>query len=298
MGRGDYYLLNRAGNSTGLAATYIGITNAGNDGYVQIGPGLESLDLTGLPVGANVMRTTYQGIDFLGRPFRLYDGQLTRRLQVDSTGAAVTGVLGVSGNTTLSGKAVVTDSLRVGRITTLNGGLTVQGAGVTFNNPLSFSTTAGNGISFNGATGGATITNASDAKLQLGGRNNSTTLVLNGNGSSDATVNGNLIVTDSLRANAGIYVGGQFVSKILTTTATLDFNLATGVQDLTVTINGAEANDDVVLGLPAGIFSCVNCETSLYIGWVSAANTVTIRGYGVSVPNPPSSTFRVTVIKH
>lgn len=299
--RGDFYLTDRDGNATGLAAVYQGITNAGNDGYIQVGPGLESLDLTGLPVGASIMRTTYAGIDFLGRPLRVYDGQLVQRLQVDSLGAAVTGALTVSttanvtGNTTLGGKALVTDSLRVGRITTLNGGLTVQGAGVTFTNPLTFTTAAGNGVSFNGATGGASVVNASSSALMLGGRNNSTTLTLNQVGASDANVNGYLIVSDSLRANKGIYIGGQIINKVLRASATIDFDLsAVNSQDATVTVTGAVTGDEVILGVPNGAIT----TDILYFAWVSSNDTVAIRAYdGAAAGNPASGTFKVTVLK-
>ena len=106
---------------------------------------------------------------------------------------------------------------------------------------------------------------------------------------------GKATVSDSLRADKGLYLGGQFVNKILRASATLDFDLvAVTCQDLTVTVTGAALNDEVFVGAPNG--SIVTDETFTY--WVSAANTVTIRACDGSLAgNPASGTYKVTVFQ-
>lgn len=90
--------------------------------------------------------------------------------------------------------------------------------------------------------------------------------------------------------------GGSQVSKILTATATLDFDLTSSmVEDLTVTVTGAAVGDDVVIGVPNGSMTA----TSTFFGWVSATNTVSIRCRTAAIgENPSSGTFRATVIQH
>jgi len=90
--------------------------------------------------------------------------------------------------------------------------------------------------------------------------------------------------------------GGATVTKILSATATLNFDLtALTVEDLTITVTGAADGDVVTLGVPNG-----SVTTSVqYSAWVSAADTVTVRARtSATGENPASGTFRATVIKH
>jgi hypothetical protein len=101
----------------------------------------------------------------------------------------------------------------------------------------------------------------------------------------------------NLYATNLIINGGATVTGILSATATLDFNLtAVDVEDLTITVTGAAVGNVVSLGVPHGSVTA----TAQFTGWVSAADTVTVRcrvapGAG---ENPASGTFRATVIKH
>lgn len=87
------------------------------------------------------------------------------------------------------------------------------------------------------------------------------------------------------------------INKSLPGSATLDFDLtAVNYQDLTITVTGAEDGDEVIVGAPNG---AVVADVT-YFGWVSAANTVSIRASrvgGGGAANPASGTFSVRVIK-
>jgi hypothetical protein len=96
----------------------------------------------------------------------------------------------------------------------------------------------------------------------------------------------------------GVTIGasGTAISSIIDATATLDFDLtAVVVEDKTITVTGAALNDDVVIGVPHGSIT----TTSVYFGWVSAADTVTIRCRTAAAgENPASGTFSATVVKN
>lgn len=100
----------------------------------------------------------------------------------------------------------------------------------------------------------------------------------------------------NLYATNLIINGGATVTKILSATATLNFDLtALTVEDLTITVTGAADGDVVSLGVPNG-----SVTTSVqYSAWVSAADTVTVRARtSATGENPASGVFRATVIKH
>jgi len=69
---------------------------------------------------------------------------------------------------------------------------------------------------------------------------------------------------------------------------------AAASEDLTITVAGASVNDTVILGLPAAPTAGI-----VYQGFVSAANTVTIRATNItgSPVNPAAQDFKVTVVK-
>ncbi|MFT3703170.1 MAG: hypothetical protein QM802_12405 [Agriterribacter sp.] len=88
------------------------------------------------------------------------------------------------------------------------------------------------------------------------------------------------------------------LAKTLTATATLDFasTAALNSRDLTVTVTGAAVGDVVAIGVAPALMLANSC----YSGYVSAANTITVRfnNYSVGALNPGSGSFRVTVIKY
>jgi hypothetical protein len=91
------------------------------------------------------------------------------------------------------------------------------------------------------------------------------------------------------------------VEKTLTATATLDFanTNAGAATDLTITVTGAATGDAVTVGAPNGSVS--GTDNVAYWGWVSAADTVTVRFNNnnlVNAVNPASGTFRVVVSKY
>lgn len=92
--------------------------------------------------------------------------------------------------------------------------------------------------------------------------------------------------------------GGTAIAGVLSATATLDFPsiAASSFADLTITVTGAVSGDTVIVNPIAG--SATN--DVVYTGWVSAANTVTIRASNVSsttARDPASGTFRATVVR-
>lgn len=97
---------------------------------------------------------------------------------------------------------------------------------------------------------------------------------------------------------ASLAIGsGTTITKHISAMATLDFgNLAAiGCEDLTITVTGAALGDTVSLGVPNG---SVPSATSTFFGWVSAADTVTVRYCTLVSGNPASGTFRADVWKH
>lgn len=91
--------------------------------------------------------------------------------------------------------------------------------------------------------------------------------------------------------------GGTPIVQVLSASAALDFpNTASqAASDLAVTVIGAALGDVVALGVPNGSTTV----GSNYTGWVSAANTVTVRFSNFSgiAQNPASGTFRAMVTK-
>lgn len=88
------------------------------------------------------------------------------------------------------------------------------------------------------------------------------------------------------------------LAKTLTATATLNFDLtAVNYEDLTITVTGAVDGDAVVVGVP----NAAAVADITFFGWVSSANTVTIRAGrvgGGGAADPASGTFRASVVKY
>lgn len=87
--------------------------------------------------------------------------------------------------------------------------------------------------------------------------------------------------------------------QVLTATASLDFGAfgANACQTLTLTVTGAADGDAVVLGVPNALASLAGVTFS---GWVSAANTVSVRGCnatGTATSDPAAATVRAWVLQ-
>jgi len=98
-----------------------------------------------------------------------------------------------------------------------------------------------------------------------------------------------------LNGDVKLGVNGSPLTSVLAATATLNFPSTSSYEDLTVTVTGAAVGDVVSVGVPN---DCMFSHT-LYFGWVSATDTVTVRFLvvGAGPHNPPSSTFKVLVTK-
>jgi hypothetical protein len=107
--------------------------------------------------------------------------------------------------------------------------------------------------------------------------------------------NNNAGTSGQVLTSNGSYAAPSWTAKFLSGTATLDFTstVAGAVTDLTITVTGASVGDPVVIGIPAGSIT----STASFTGWVSAANTVTIRFSPKATEDPASGAFKATVIK-
>jgi hypothetical protein len=89
---------------------------------------------------------------------------------------------------------------------------------------------------------------------------------------------------------------GARLTSVLTGSAALDFASisAAASADLTITVTGAAVNDEVALGLPAAPAAGL-----VFIAFVSAANTVTIRASNITAlaVDAASATYTVSVFK-
>jgi hypothetical protein len=94
----------------------------------------------------------------------------------------------------------------------------------------------------------------------------------------------------------GFIVGnGTTVTKVLSGSASLNYGSigAAAQADLTITVTGAAVGDEVVMALPAAPAAGL-----IFNGFVSAANTVTIRASNITANpiDPAAATFGVVVI--
>lgn len=90
--------------------------------------------------------------------------------------------------------------------------------------------------------------------------------------------------------------GGTPILKHLSATAALDFanQVAAGCEVLTITVTGAAVGDTVAIGVP----NASDTTTSTFYGWVSAADTVSVKHCAIISGNPASGTFRADVWQH
>lgn len=106
---------------------------------------------------------------------------------------------------------------------------------------------------------------------------------------------GKIAVKDSARFNSGFYAGGAQVTRVLSGSASLDFDLtALTEQDKQFTLNGVNLGDTVFLGVPNGSVTA----SVAYSAWVLSSNTINVRAKTrVAGENPASGTFKVVVFQ-
>ncbi len=119
-----------------------------------------------------------------------------------------------------------------------------------------------------------------------------------------ATVSTTLGVTGVSTLTGGVTVGsgGAPVLKVLSGTGSVDFTaLAAGTcENFTITVTGAADGDTVALGIPAAAWATT--EYATIQGFVSAANTVTVKRCNLTnattaLSDPASVTIRAAVIQ-
>lgn len=106
------------------------------------------------------------------------------------------------------------------------------------------------------------------------------------------------------KTGQGVAIGGGApIKKVLSGTASLDFGAtAAGTcEALTITVTGAADGDPVHLGVPAALMSASEYQTIQ--GFVSAANTVTVKRCNTTnattaLSNAAAATVRATVFQY
>lgn len=142
---------------------------------------------------------------------------------------------------------------------------------------------------------GSTLTIADGKTLTA-----SNTLMFTGTDSSSVAfgAGGTVAYTGGNIATSSLAVGGgTAITKVLSNTATLDFGslVAIGCEDLTLTVTGAVDGDEVIVGAPNAAYVS---QTSTYSGFVSSSDTVKVRYCALVSGDPPSSSFRATVVHY
>jgi len=186
-----------------------------------------------------------------------------------------------------------------GVLTTIQGTLNVDEA-VTFDTTL-------------GVTGATTFSSnftldnsaASTVTMTNGLNFDTNTLVIDPNsdrvGIGTAVPNTAFEVVGTASSTNLIIGGGTSISKHLSETTSLDFPIiaANSCESLTITVTGAADGDTVSLGMPNSIISA--SSTLAVSGWVSAADTVTVRVCQVASSGTSdfaAATVRTDVWKH
>lgn len=119
------------------------------------------------------------------------------------------------------------------------------------------------------------------------------------------TTSGNIIANGQLGTDnlvVGLGSGAQ-ITKILGGSASLNFTAlaANTCETLTITVTGAADGDPVSLGVPTALADVDGAvESTSFFGWVSAANTVSVRRCnptGTVTADPAAATVKALVTK-
>jgi hypothetical protein len=98
-------------------------------------------------------------------------------------------------------------------------------------------------------------------------------------------------------------LGGTTITDVISATASLDFTAlaANSCEVLTITVTGAADGDAVALGVPTALADVDGgTERTTFFGWVSGADTVSVRRCNVTgsaTAEPAAATVRATVTK-
>lgn len=145
-------------------------------------------------------------------------------------------------------------------------------------------------------------TESPTAKLQLQasapGIDNSSLKIPAGTPGNLANASDGAVDYDGVNYYACVGTTRYQIARVLTGSAVLDFPNTAAAQssDLTITVIGAAAGDSVSLGVPPGS----KVAFSNYTAICTAADTVTVtfNNYSLLAINPPSGTFKATVLKN
>lgn len=258
------------------------LTNSGNV-FAGDGSGLTGISAGISTSGGNATNLSIYSSGTTNRPLRVFATNGTTEAYFDHHGRMTLGEFGASGSwLTVYGDVLIYRGSQTA-LSSAFGYFYGGSSGFQLNGPLPFGWHDGSGATVSMDT---TIRRSSAGVVEVSGSSS---------GAFRDLVARSVFVTNLYATNL-IMNGGATVTKILSATATLNFDLtALTVEDLTITVTGAADGDVVTLGVPNG-----SITTSVqYSAWVSAADTVTVRARTAAVgENPASGVFRATVIKH
>ena len=296
----NVFLLNSNIVTTGTmrATGAVTLTNSGNV-FAGNGAGLTNLSVSGGILTSNGLGTNLVLKSTLGTTnwgLRVYGSNHTSSIYIDEdvvirTGKAYPAYILKDANganlTTQSGRFIIENGLAVN-----SGDLITAGGGIGSVNST-YTLGIGN-YSRIGFSSGAAFNGTPDVALF---RNSAGVLEINnGTAGTYRDMAARSLYTTNLYATNLVINGGATVTKILSATATLNFDLtALTVEDLTITVTGAADGDVVTIGVPNGSVTA----SVQYSAWVSAADTVTVRARtSAAGENPASGTFRATIFRH
>lgn len=287
-----------AGTITGVTAG-TGLTGGGTEGDV-------SLEVTA-PVtialgGTNATSFTSGRVNYFNGTSVVGDADLT----FDGTNTTATSIYVGSDGAAATPAIARADDLNTGiyfggsadRVDITAGGANVW----TFENGAT--TVRSNGVPIQVASNGTAVTPAyGQTSNGMGMYFTATGTAFAFGGVNAATLNASTSTfTGVVVSTSGINIGtsAQTIRRHLSSTASLNFDFSgAGItcQDLTVTVTGAADGDTVAIGVPN---TAAGSAGVLYTGFVSASDTVTVRGCDVTSAggDPGAVTVRADVWQH
>jgi hypothetical protein len=213
----------------------------------------------------------------------------TPRLTILSTGlvgvntASPSTNLDVAGTFNISGAATLGSTLNVTGLATLGNATTTQ---LTVADKTFLGDADADSLTVRAGVWSLTSTATTTVALTQGVNFDSDTFVIDPNANSVAI---------------GTTTGANFIKKHLSNSASLNFGAigANSCSELTISVVGAADGDTVVLGVPNALASA--STTLAFYGFVSAANTVTVRACqvaGQATSDPAAATIRADVWGH